>query len=85
MVGLTFQQIRRTRAGAISACKLYQIAQALDVSFTWFFEGLASSPKGSCGHAQAVRVDRSGLDAILASDEGARLIANWRRVDARTR
>ena len=40
-VGLTFQQIQKYEKGEnrISASKLYQIAQALHTSVTFFFEG----------------------------------------------
>ncbi len=41
-LGLTFQQVQKYERGAnrISASKLYEIARALRVSVTWFFEGL---------------------------------------------
>jgi transcriptional regulator with XRE-family HTH domain len=41
-LGLTFQQLRKYESGAnrISAGRLWQIGQRLDVPATWFFEGL---------------------------------------------
>ncbi len=41
-LGLTFQQVQKYERGAnrISASKLYEIAQALQVSIPWFFDGL---------------------------------------------
>jgi len=42
-LGLTFQQIQKYERGAnrVSASKLYEIAQALQVPMTYFFDGLA--------------------------------------------
>ncbi len=40
--GLTFQQLQKYESGSnrISASRLWQIAQILDVPVAWFFEGL---------------------------------------------
>ena len=42
-LGLTFQQVQKYERGAnrISASKLYEIGQALQVPIAWFFEGYA--------------------------------------------
>ena len=47
-VGLTFQQIQKYERGAnrVSASKLYQIAQALQASTAYFFEGLVDPNRG---------------------------------------
>lgn len=41
-IGLTFQQLQKYESGAnrISAGRLWDIAQTLDVSVAWFFEGI---------------------------------------------
>ncbi len=42
-LGLTFQQVQKYERGTnrISASKLYEIGQALQVPIAWFFEGYA--------------------------------------------
>lgn len=44
-LGLTFQQVQKYERGSnrVSASKLYEIAQRLDVSIGFFFEGLSMS------------------------------------------
>jgi transcriptional regulator with XRE-family HTH domain len=47
-VGLTFQQIQKYERGSnrVSASKLYQMAQTLQASVGYFFEGLANPVRG---------------------------------------
>ncbi|NDW44818.1 helix-turn-helix domain-containing protein [Ruegeria sp. PrR005] len=48
-VGIKFQQIQKYETGAnrISASRLWDIAEALDVPVSFFFEGLDETQKGS--------------------------------------
>ncbi|MCU9838293.1 helix-turn-helix domain-containing protein [Ruegeria sp. WL0004] len=48
-VGIKFQQIQKYETGAnrISASRLWDIADALDVPVSFFFEGLDNTQKGS--------------------------------------
>ena len=48
-VGLTFQQVQKYEMGKnrISASRLYQFAQILDVSISYFFEGYEEQRKDS--------------------------------------
>ena len=58
-VGLTFQQIQKYEKGTnrISASRLQQFANILDVDVPWFFNGAPGSkkPKGSDEFADAVK------------------------------
>ncbi len=69
VLGLTFQQVQKYERGAnrISASKLYEIAAALEVPVTFFFEGLADTARDDAegGRDRAARVS-----AFLASPEG---------------
>lgn len=69
VLGLTFQQVQKYERGAnrISASKLYEIAAALEVSVTFFFEGLEDTARDDAagGRDRALRVS-----AFLASSEG---------------
>lgn len=48
-LGLTFQQLQKYERGTnrISAGRLFDLSQALDVPVSWFFEGIAGSPIGN--------------------------------------
>lgn len=43
LLGITFQQIQKYEKGAnrVAASRLYDMSKALDVSVTYFFDGLA--------------------------------------------
>lgn len=60
-VGIKFQQIQKYETGAnrISASRLWDIAEALDVPVSFFFEGLEESAK-SPGEKPAMPVDLMG-------------------------
>ena len=49
-VGIKFQQIQKYETGAnrISASRLWDIAEALDVPVSFFFEGLEETQKEGC-------------------------------------
>ena len=64
-LGVTFQQIQKYETGAnrVSASRLWDIARALDVPISFFFEGLADG-----------RADAGVDDDILANKEALQLI-----------
>ena len=50
-VGVRFQQIQKYECGAnrISAARLWQLAEALDVPVGYFYDGLANPSRGEAG------------------------------------
>jgi transcriptional regulator with XRE-family HTH domain len=78
-LGLTFQQVQKYERGAnrISASKLYEIAQALDVPIGWFFGGL-SDPTG----AREID-DRPAAHGFLTTQEGVDLANFFPRIQPR--
>ncbi|MET0337915.1 MAG: helix-turn-helix transcriptional regulator [Caulobacter sp.] len=82
VIGLTFQQVQKYERGAsrISAAKLYRLAQALDVSVSWFFDGLPGNTE-----AAPVAPEKMSFDALMATDEGPRLLATFQRIDPQAR
>lgn len=54
-VGITFQQIQKYEAGMnrVSASRLWEIAEAMDVNVTYFFDGLADGQTDAEGAADA--------------------------------
>lgn len=64
-VGIKFQQIQKYETGAnrISASRLWDIAEALDVPVSFFFEGLEESQKADS--------DKKSVPADLMGDKEA--------------
>jgi len=64
-VGIKFQQIQKYETGAnrISASRLWDIAEALDVPVSFFFEGLEDSQKDAS--------DKKSVPADLMGDKEA--------------
>ncbi|MBL4768713.1 MAG: helix-turn-helix transcriptional regulator [Rhodobacteraceae bacterium] len=60
-VGIKFQQIQKYETGAnrVSASRLWDIAEALDVPVNFFFEGLDETDKGTA-EKSAIPVDLMG-------------------------
>jgi len=54
-LGLTFQQLQKYESGAnrVSASRLWEIAQILDVPVAWFFEGLEGADEAVDDSADA--------------------------------
>jgi len=82
-LGLTFQQVQKYERGAnrVSASKLYDIARALHVSVSFFFEGLPDQSLSD-------EPDLTGqaLHAFLTTPEGLELAEVFPRIhDARMR
>ncbi|GHG91223.1 helix-turn-helix domain-containing protein [Pseudodonghicola xiamenensis] len=68
-VGIKFQQIQKYETGAnrISASRLWDIADALDVPVSFFFEGLDETEKQPAGKASIpadLMGDKEALDLI---------------------
>ncbi|MBI1406443.1 MAG: helix-turn-helix domain-containing protein [Caulobacter sp.] len=79
-LGLTFQQIQKYERGAnrVSASKLYQIAAALGVQISYFFEGLADTTAPSA--ANDTGFDRV-INDFLMSAEGLEVAALFSRIE----
>ena len=67
-VGIKFQQIQKYETGAnrVSASRLWDIAQALDVKVTFFFDGLADTPneKGTQAMPDQLAESKETLDLV---------------------
>jgi transcriptional regulator with XRE-family HTH domain len=75
IVGIKFQQIQKYETGMnrISASRLWDIAQALDVSISFFFEGF-DSEEGAETPAAAPEIQRGDL---LADKEALELVRSY--------
>ncbi|MGF1445684.1 MAG: helix-turn-helix domain-containing protein [Pikeienuella sp.] len=67
-VGIKFQQIQKYETGAnrVSASRLWDIADALEVSVSFFFEGLTSEAAETAGLQGDVITDKEALDLVRA-------------------
>ncbi|HRO13693.1 MAG TPA: helix-turn-helix transcriptional regulator [Paracoccus sp. (in: a-proteobacteria)] len=65
-VGIKFQQIQKYETGMnrVSASRLWDIAQALDVPVTYFFEGLAAEDAAAA--PSDLLADREALQLVRA-------------------
>jgi transcriptional regulator with XRE-family HTH domain len=66
-VGIKFQQIQKYETGTnrISASRLWDIAAALDVSVSFFFEGLSGEQLGLGAHGD-ILTDKEALELVRA-------------------
>lgn len=65
-LGLTFQQVQKYERGSnrISASRLYQLAQLLDVAVNFFFEGFnEKAPRRAYGFSDTKQEDFSWLES----------------------
>ena len=79
-VGLTFQQIQKYERGLnrVSASKLFEVARALSVPVSFFFDGLVQSTgEGGEGDSAAL--------ALLATAEGAEMATYFSKLPIATR
>jgi len=76
-IGLTFQQVQKYERGAnrVSASKLWEIAQALKTSVSYFYEGLE-------GGAVLLSQMADPLQDFLMSSEGLELAESFTRIRA---
>lgn len=67
-VGIKFQQIQKYETGTnrVSASRLWDIAEALDTTIDFFFEGLSQEDRASTQAAGDVLTDKEALDLIRA-------------------
>lgn len=80
-IRLTFQQVQKYERGSnrISASKLYQIAQSLQVPVDYFFEGLEQAHLGAEGQSEL------GARLFLKTTEGVELAKWFQQISARHR
>ena len=66
-VGIKFQQIQKYETGTnrVSASRLWDIAAALDVPVSFFFEGLNHEQLGIAGHGD-ILTDKEALELVRA-------------------
>ena len=76
IVGIKFQQIQKYETGMnrISASRLWDIAQALDVSISFFFEGFEGEDAGATTATPAAMPERGDL---LADKEALELVRSY--------
>lgn len=76
IVGIKFQQIQKYETGMnrISASRLWDIAQALDVSISFFFEGFEGAEHTSDAPAAEREIQRGDL---LADKEALELVRSY--------
>ncbi len=75
-IGLTFQQVQKYERATnrVSASKLWEMAQAMNTSVAYFYDGL----EGDAEFAEALR---DGVtQAFLTSHDGAELAAAYRAI-----
>lgn len=76
IVGIKFQQIQKYETGMnrISASRLWDIAQALDVSISFFFEGFDEQAGVSADGTSSPAIERGDL---LADKEALELVRSY--------
>jgi len=84
-VGIRFQQIQKYECGAnrISAARLWQLSQALEVPVAFFYEGLAEQQSRRDRDAQTTPESRSG--EVMARKETMDLIRAYYQLGERPR
>lgn len=72
-VGIKFQQIQKYETGAnrVSASRLWDIAESLDVDVSFFFEGLTTEEEANQEHTGSVPAD------ILGDKEALELVRSY--------
>jgi transcriptional regulator with XRE-family HTH domain len=82
IVGIRFQQIQKYECGAnrISAARLWQLAHALDVPISYFYDGLTDVP---LRYAEAVGEARG--EGMMVRKETQDLIRAYYQLDERPR
>jgi transcriptional regulator with XRE-family HTH domain len=81
-VGVRFQQIQKYECGAnrISAARLWQLAEALEVAVAYFYDGISEVQ----ARAETVAETRTG-DGMLARKETMDLIKAYYQLEERPR
>ena len=91
-LSLTFQQIQKYEKGTnrVSASRLYELAQALDVPVRYFFDGISADDEAVLHEAISEGAHLSPFLDFVSSGQGIQLnsafeqclFANWRPEDA---
>lgn len=78
-VGVSFQQVQKYERGTnrVSASALFAIMQALNLTASYFFEGLASEYIGENATASDAELIPSEVSAFMGSRHGIQLIQNY--------
>ncbi len=87
-VGIRFQQIQKYECGAnrISAARLWQLAQALDVPVSYFYDGLSEAASARlAGPSETPRGGGSGGGEVMARKETLDLIRAYYQLGERPR
>jgi transcriptional regulator with XRE-family HTH domain len=73
MVGIKFQQIQKYETGAnrVSASRLWDIADALDVNVAFFFDGMQSEEAAAAAGAQAKNPAMANVPLDVMGDKEA--------------
>lgn len=75
-VGITFQQVQKYENGAnrISASRLYEFSNILDIPVDYFYEGTQAGKKHMAGLAEPVQTPFEGQDDVMERKETLELI-----------
>lgn len=81
MLGLTFQQVQKYEKGVnrVAASRLWDVARALDVPVSYFFEGLDG---GVNAQGMAESRGETPVFDLIASPDGAQLAAAYATIDS---
>lgn len=82
-VGIRFQQIQKYECGAnrISAARLWQLAEALEVQVSYFYDGLADAQ----ARAEADKSDEPRGEGMMARKETMDLVKAYYQLEERPR
>lgn len=80
-LGISFQQVQKYETGAnrISASKLFEIAEFLEVSIAYFFEGAPGSRHSQAG---APFIETDAFGRLMSLDGGPRLAEQFPQIDS---
>ena len=87
-VGIRFQQIQKYECGAnrISAARLWQLAEALEIPIGYFYDGLAEAQSRPAAREPiAIPAVEPRTGEVMARKETMDLIRAYYRLDARPR
>lgn len=84
-LGLTFQQVQKYERGTnrVSASKLYQIAQTLQVTVSYFFEGLADTRYAAASAPGVGEEGEAFVSEQPLTPEERQVVAWLQRIDNR--
>ena len=84
-LSLTFQQIQKYEKGTnrVSASRLYELAQALDVPVQYFFDGISAEDEAVLHEAIAEDAHLSPFPDFVSSGQGIQLNSAFLRIGDR--